>query len=155
MRKKQVSVVTWNDSIAILPKGKTILQHIIGPYYAAQIGYLSLLNLNYCICFVRPKGYKGDGGYVGGRIAYNLLKKAHAVGAIKTKVVSMKRGIVSVLPRKMSLRIVLRQIPRESATNLPPHRHDYQFLAVCLKGRNGEIVDIDCRCRDAQELRTR
>ena len=143
-------MVTWNNSIAILPKGKNILHHLLGPYYTAQIGYLSLLNLNYCIYFTRPKGYKGDGGYVGGRIAYNLLKKAHAVSKVKSKSVSMKSGILSVLPRKMSLRILVRQIARPRATNLPPHRHDYQFLAVCLKGRNGELVDIDCRCRDAE-----
>lgn len=143
-------MVTWNNSIAILPKGKNILHHLLGPYYGAQIGYHSLLNLNYCIYFVRPKGYKGDGGRIGGRIAYKLLKKAYAVRAIKTKAISMKRGLLKVLPRKMSLRILVRQIPRESATNLPAHRYDYQFVGVCLFGVNGEIVDIDCRCQDAE-----
>lgn len=138
MRKK-IIVITWNGKSAMLPHGKILLQHLFGTYYTAQIGYLSLLNLDYCIYFVRPAGYKG----VGSQIVYNLLKNPHASRDIKSKSITMKQGIVSVLPRKKSLRILVRQIRKEGATNLPLHRHNYQFVAVCLMAPNGEIIDMD------------
>ena len=147
MRNKQIVVVTWNDKLAVLPKGKTLLQPLIGSHYLARIGYLSLLNLDYCLFFYRPAGYKGYGG----RTIYSLLKMPYASNVVQQpKAINMKCGILRVLPRKMALKVLLRQIPRESATNIALHRYNYQFVAACLMTLNGEIIDIDSRCRDAQ-----
>lgn len=144
--KKKVAVVTWDNRLVMLPKGKTRLRHLIGQYYIARIGYTSLLNLGYCIFFDRLSGYRGLKEKGISRITYNLVKNVNAVREIRSKIPSMKRGILNVLTRRMSLRVLLRQIPKEGATNLPLHRHHYQLVAACLIGPNGGIVDIDCRC---------
>lgn len=144
--KKKVAVVTWDNRLVMLPKGKTRLQHLVGAYYIARIGYTSLLNLGYCVYFSRLSGYKGlkERGII--RITYNLLKNVNAIREIRLKTPSMREGILNVLTRKTSLRILLRQIPKKGATNLPLYRHRYQLVAVCLMGSCGEIVDIDRRC---------
>lgn len=139
--KTRVGVVTWNNRRVTLPKGKTALHHLVGPFYIAQIGYWTLLNLDYCVFFERPSGHKR-----GGEAFYNLLKKTYANSAVRSKTPSMKRGILNVLTRGASLRILLRQLPKAGAINLPPHRYDYKLVAVCLVGADGEIVDIDARC---------
>lgn len=143
--KKKVAVVTWDNRLVMLPKGKTLLQQLVGQYYIARIGYTSLLNLGYCIFFDRLSGYRGLKEKGISRITYNLVKNLYAANEIKSKIPSMKRGILNVLTRRMSLRVMLRQIPRESAINLPLHRYHYQFVAACLIGPNGEILDIDCK----------
>lgn len=138
-RRTRFEVTTWNNRPVMLPKSKVVLHHIVGPFYLARIGYLSLLNLDYCVFFERMSGRKG------GTAIYNLLKKEYAINKLRTKIHSMKRGMLDVLTRKMSLRILLKQLPKKGATNLPPHRHDYQLVAVCLIGVNGEIIDINAR----------
>lgn len=140
-RRTRVKVTTWNNRQVMLPRNKIILHHLIGSFYIVRLGYLSLLNLDYCIYFFRPSGYKGEGG----RTIYTLLKNPYAINEIKSKKINMKHGILNVLTRKMSLRILLRQIPKESATNIPLHKYDYQLVAVCLVGVNGEIIDINAR----------
>jgi len=147
MIKKKIAVVTWNNKITMLSKGKTPLWHLVGPYYLARIGYLSLLNLDYCIYFIRPLG---GGKNSGGRASYNLLKSPYARNAIRSKSRSMKQGILYTLTKGASLRILLRQLPKTGAINLPLHRYEYKFVAACLIGVNGEIIDIDSRCRDAE-----
>jgi hypothetical protein len=137
--KNRFGVITWNNRRAMLPKGKSILHHLVGRYYIARIGYGSLLNLDYCVFFERLSGRRGS------ITVYNLLKKNYASNVVRTKIHSMKRGILNVLTRKMSLRILLRQIPKSSATNIPAHRYDYQLVAVCLVGVNGDILDIDAK----------
>lgn len=140
--KRRFKVTTWNNKHVMLLKGKCIiLHHLIGPYYIVPIGYLNLLNLDYCIYFERIS-YKDRRGC---RIAYNLLKKEYALNKVRSKDPSMKRGMLDTLTRGASLRILLRQLPKRGAINLPPYRHDYQLIAVCLLGVNGEIIDIDAR----------
>lgn len=150
-KKKQIAVVTWNDKIIMLSissrsgsRGKTHLQHLIGPYHTTRIGYGGLLRLDYCIHFERIY-YKGGKGC---RVIYNLLKKPYASNAVRTKTHYMKRGILSALTRGMSLKILLRRLPKAGAINLPPHRYDYRFVAVCLIRPNTKILDIDYRCQD-------
>lgn len=149
MIKKQIRVFTWNDNLVTLVRGKILLQHLIGSYYIARIGYGSLLNLDYCIHFERTY-FKASSGHRWGvqEIAYNLLKKPYASNVVRNKTHNKKRGILRSLTRGMSLRILLRQLPKAGAINLPPYRYDYQFVAVCLYDSSRKILDVDCRCRD-------
>lgn len=142
LAKSRFKVTTWNNKHTMLPKGRATLHHLIGSYYTARIGYGSLLNLDYCIYFERI-GYRGTSGC---RMTYDLLKKPYANNAVRNKTHCMKRGILEVLTRKMSLRVLLRQLPKTGAINLPPYRYDYKLVAVCLVGANGKIIDIDARC---------
>lgn len=143
MKKNNLAVITWNGKTVMLSKGKVILHHLIGHYYTARVGYASLLNLDYCVFFERPSGYRGRSSKRA--IIYTLLKKTNAAREIRLKTRSMKRGMLEVLTRKTSLRVLLRQIPKKGVTNLPLYRHYYQLVAVCLIGVDGEIVDIDCK----------
>ena len=140
--KNRFGVVTWNNRLVTLPKGKTVLHHLVGPFYIARIGYLSLLNLDYCVFFYRPSGYIGRSSK---KVVYNLLKKSFASNVVRSKTHNMKHGILNVLTRGASLRILLRQLPKEGAINLPPYRYDYQLVAVCLVGPGGGILDINAR----------
>lgn len=133
-------VTTWNNRCVMLPKGKVILlHHLVGPYYVARIGYGSLLKLDYCIFFERSPGRRGS------ITVYNLLKKSYAGSAVRSKAPSMKRGILSALTRGASLRILLRQLPKTGAINLPLHRYDYLLMAVSLIGPKRKTIDINAR----------
>lgn len=141
MIKKRIGVFTWNNELVILVSGKVLLQHLIGSYYTARIGYGSLLKLDYCIHFERIYSKRGIQ-----EVVYSLLKKSYASSVVRSKAHNMRRGILSTLTRGASLRILLRQLPKTGAINLPLHRYKYQLVAVCLVDANGEILDINAKC---------